>query len=214
MSLERWNDPTTAGLTRIKICGLCKAVDIEAAAAAGADAIGLVLAEGSPRRVTETLAATLASIVSHRMATISLMVNPSADEVRTRCTPWVQLHGQEDAACVAAASAIGPVIRAVPFDDTDAIRQWDADPHVTRLLIDGHRGGSGVRFDHNAFAEIAATITKPWILAGGLDPDQVAKGIEVLHPWGVDVSSGVESARGIKDPARITAFCDAARAAS
>jgi phosphoribosylanthranilate isomerase len=214
MNLDRWNDPTTTGLIRIKICGLCEAADIEAAKLAGADAIGLVLAEGSPRRVTDSLAKTLASLVSNRMTTISLMVNPSAGDVRNRCTPWIQLHGQEDANCVALAAETGPVIRAVAFDDTDAIRQWDADPHVARILIDGHRGGSGVRFDHDAFAEVAATIKTPWILAGGLDPDHVAKAIHALHPWGVDVSSGVESVRGIKDPARITAFCEAVHAAS
>lgn len=214
MSLDRWNDPRATGLTRIKICGLRQIVDVEAAAMAGADAIGLVLAEGSPRRVTESQAAALASTASDRMATISLMVDPSTQDIRGRCTPWIQLHGQEDANCVALAAENGPVIRAVPFDDTDAIRKWDADPHVARLLIDGHRGGSGLRFDHDAFVEVAGTINTPWILAGGLDPDQVAQAIETLSPWGVDVSSGVESTRGIKDPARITAFCQAAHGAS
>ncbi len=148
------------------------------------------------------------------MALITLMVNPNEQQVRSRQTDWIQLHGSEAAGLVQIAASTGPVVRAVAFDDTNAITQWDQDPNVARLLIDGHRGGSGIAFDHAAFAEVAATITTPWILAGGLTPETVGPAIECLQPWGVDVSSGVESKPGVKDAGRIAAFCNAARAAS
>ncbi len=213
MSSERWNDPGT-GPTRIKICGLRTSEDIEAAVKASADAIGLVLAEGSPRKVSEKTLSTLTDAANDRVAVISLMVDPSEQQIRQRVTDWIQLHGSEDASLVQIAAEAGPVIRAIPFDDVAAIERWDADPNVARLLIDSHRGGSGVVFDHDAFAEVASAITTPWILAGGLTPETVAAAIECLRPWGVDVSSGVESARGIKDPKRIAAFCQAVHAAN
>ena len=223
MSSQRWNDPAPGhtpghtlpqapGRTRIKICGLSESVDIEAAAEAGADAIGLVLAENSSRSISPARAAALTDAADPRLTVISLMVDPSEHQVESRSPGWIQLHGSEDAHLVQRAAELGPVIRAVPFDDIEAIGRWDADPNVARLLIDGHRGGSGIEFDHDAFAELAASIVTPWILAGGLNPDTVAAAIERLHPWGVDVSSGVESTRGLKDPKRIAAFCQAVQA--
>jgi phosphoribosylanthranilate isomerase len=213
VSSPPWNDPSP-GRVRIKICGLQTPADIEAAIESGADAIGLVLAEGSPRSVDERTLRTLAAAAGERIAAISLMVDPSESQVRRRPTDWIQLHGDEAPPLVHAAAEGGPVIRAVPFDDLAAITHWDDDPSVARLLIDSSRGGSGVAFDHAAFVDTAAALRTPWILAGGLTPDTVTAAIECLRPWAVDVSSGVESARGIKDPDRIAAFCQAARGAS
>jgi len=212
VSSHQWSS-TAPGGTRIKICGVRDTSDIEAAADAGADAIGLVLAKDSPRSITPERAATLTAAADPRLTVVRLMVDPAEPRLRRRSPGWLQLHGSESVQLVEAASQVGPVIRAVPFDDIEAINQWDADPHVARLLIDSHRGGSGVAFDHETFAEVAASLTTPWILAGGLNPDTVAAAIQHLHPWGVDVSSGVESSRGVKDPKRIAAFCQAVQAA-
>jgi phosphoribosylanthranilate isomerase len=210
---ERWNCHTP-GPVRIKICGLKTPLDVEAAVAAGADAIGLVIAEGSPREVSPDQAAALATVAADRVAVVTLMLDPLPTQLAVRAANWIQLHGQEAPSLVAEAASAGPVIKAVPHNDTEAIALWDADPNVRLLLIDSPRGGSGQPFDHAAFAPIAREIRTPWVLAGGLRPETVASAIEMLHPWGVDVSSGVEVARGVKDAGLMQEFCDAVRDAS
>ncbi len=209
----RWNS-VAPGPVRIKICGLKTAGDIEAAAEAGADAIGLVLAAGSPREVSRTQAAALRARTDSRLAVVALMVDPPPSQLAERTGDWVQLHGAEPPSLVAQAATIGPVIKAVSYEDVAAISQWDADPNVRLLLVDSPRGGSGERFDHAAFAPVARSIRTPWILAGGLTPETVALAIDTLRPWGVDVSSGVEASRGTKDAGLIRAFCAAVRDAS
>jgi phosphoribosylanthranilate isomerase len=201
------------GATRIKICGITSGEHLIIAAEAGADAIGLVQAPSSPRALTRSQAATLAAQTPGGLTPVTLLANADAATLRHRPCQWVQLHGQEDLSDATAAATGGPVIRALPFDDREAITRWDQCQALKRLLIDSPRGGSGIAFDHAAFAEFASTIRTPWILAGGLTPDTVTAAIECLRPWGVDVSSGVESSRGIKDPAMIIAFCQAVRAA-
>ncbi|MDP7070000.1 MAG: phosphoribosylanthranilate isomerase [Phycisphaerales bacterium] len=210
---HQWN-PRAAGPVRIKICGLKTAGDVESAVEAGADAIGLVLAEGSPRTVSTEQAAALAACAGERLATIALMVNPAPAQLEARPAAWLQLHGSESESLVAQAALMGPVIKAVPHRDIEAITFWDADPNVQLLLIDSPRGGSGQPFDHAALAPLAASLRTPWILAGGLTPETVGAAIQTLRPWGVDVSSGVESSRGVKDAARMRAFCEAVHAAS
>lgn len=212
MTAAAWcsGDP---GPTRIKICGIRRAEDLLAAADAGAHAIGLVLAAGSPRQVTPVQAQQFAAATPSALTPITLLVDPDEQVLQQRATPWTQLHGDESASVVEASAKTGPVIKAVPWNDPNAIAIWDACPHVTRLLIDSPHGGSGEAFDHEAFANIAATLQTPWILAGGLTPETVAAAIRTLRPWGVDVSSGVESSRGMKDPDLIAAFCGAVRAA-
>jgi len=103
------------------------------------------------------------------------------------------------------------IIKAFPFDADDC-RRWDEHPDVEILLIDGPRGGSGEPFDHAALAPLLATLEKPVIIAGGLDPETVGEVVRDLGPFGVDVSSGVESSRGVKDHDRIRGFTAAARA--
>ncbi|MDG1837952.1 MAG: phosphoribosylanthranilate isomerase [Phycisphaerales bacterium] len=209
---NRWPS-TETGPTRIKICGITTFEQIDEAAAAGADAIGLVQVAGSPREVSPTLAAELCAATPTEVTPITLLVNAAEPAVQDRPCDWVQLHGDEDGAATKQAARRGPVIRAISFENRDAILKWDRCEAVTRLLIDSHHGGSGVAFDHAAFAEFADSLRTPWILAGGLTPETVADAITCLHPWGVDVSSGVESSRGVKDLAKIAAFCEAVRTA-
>jgi len=210
---HRWVS-TETGPTRIKICGITSHEQIDQAAAAGADAIGLVQAAGSPREVSPTLAAELFAATPAEITPITLLVNATEPAVQERPCDWVQLHGDEDGAATERAAKRGPVIRAVSFEDRDAILRWDRCESVTRLLIDSPRGGSGVAFDHATFAEFADSLRTPWILAGGLTPETVTDAITCLRPWGVDVSSGVESSHGVKDLGKIAAFCEAVRAAN
>jgi phosphoribosylanthranilate isomerase len=102
----------------------------------------------------------------------------------------------------------GPVIRAVPFEEA-TVRNWDTCEGVDRLLIDSARAGSGTAFDHEALEPMLNALTTPIIVAGGLTPESIGDVIRRLRPWGVDVSSGVESAPGIKNPALIHEFCAA-----
>ena len=122
----------------------------------------------------------------------------------------MQLHGRETEEVVARAPR--PVIRGFGFD-AEEVRRWEACPHVAALLIDGPAAGSGAAFDHHALAALRTELRKPVILAGGLTPENVADAIRVVRPDAVDVSSGVESSPGVKDPERIRAFCAAVRAA-
>ncbi len=211
--MSRWNDPSP-GAVRIKICGVTEPIHIDAAAAAGADAIGLVRVPSSPRYVDAEQARSLAAHAPSSLEVITLLVDPDEDTCATRSTSWVQLHGAERPDLIKFASRSGPVIRGLSAGGPSAgmtLHEWDAYPSVSRILLDGPQGGSGRPFDHAAMAPIARELTTPWILAGGLTIDCVNEAITQLRPWGVDVSSGVESARGQKDPDLITAFCERVR---
>ena len=211
--MSHW-DTDTLGPPRIKICGLQTTLEVDAAVDAGADAIGFVLADGSPRTVSPSQARQLADHAGDRVSIVMLLADAPPEMDTIARTHWLQLHGNESNSRIRQAASVTEVIRAVPWHANAAIRELDEDPHVSRLLIDGPYGGSGMPFNHQDFAPIAESLQTPWILAGGLNPDNVGPAITALRPWGVDVSSGVESAPGIKDPARIAAFCDAVRAAS
>ncbi len=204
--------------TRIKICGVRDAETARAAAEAGADAIGLVFAEGSPRRVTLQEAAEIARAAPAFVAAVGLFVNADPrvvrDAKRSCALSAVQLHGSETERD---ADACGPgVIKAIRFDAStieDELRRWSRVKAVSAILVDGSAGGAGTAFDWSALARAQSEATKPIVLAGGLDPENVSEAIRVVRPYAVDVSSGVERERGVKDHARIAAFCAAARAA-
>jgi len=202
--------------TRIKICGITSVEAALCAVEAGADALGFVLVHGSPRHVD--VGTLLAIDEVGPLPFISLVgvfrdpdpgILPGGDASYPLSFDFVQLHGNEDETIVAAVSA--PVIRGFPFD-TKAVRRWSRCPDVCVLLVDGPDAGSGLAFDHDELGAIMPDIEKPVILAGGLDPDNVADAIRTVRPWAVDVSSGVESSPGVKDPAKIRAFCAAVRA--
>jgi phosphoribosylanthranilate isomerase len=195
---------------RIKICGLTHAEHVAAAVEADADLIGLVLWPSSPRHVSLETAVALATIARRGgLETVALVVDPD-DALLAAAAEFdrIQFHGSES--CASLAGAARPTIKGFSFD-TAAVAAWARCPNATWLLIDGPRGGGGEGFDHAAFAPLAATLTKPWLLAGGLNDASVGSVVASLRPFGVDVSSGVERSRGVKDPERIRAFCRAVR---
>jgi len=201
-----------ATLPLVKICGVRTPADLEACAAAGANAVGLVFAPGSPRELDPTEVVDLIVEMPDALEPIALFADPANDLVDAWPGAWIQLHGEETPERVTAIAAMTGhrIIKAIPFD-ADAVRAWDEHPDVEILLIDGPQGGGGMRFDHAALAAILPELAKPVIIAGGLDPEIVGDVVRNLQPFGVDVSSGVESTRGVKDHDRIRAFVAAAR---
>ncbi len=196
--------PTTA----IKICGLSTPTTVVAAVEAGASYVGFVLTAGSPRTIALADAVALARDLPSDVPPVAVFRNDERRLIDAWPFPWVQLHGEEPHAD----AALGrPVIKALPFD-ADAIAAWDDDLNVSALLIDSPTPGGGTTFDHAPLAALRPSIRSTLFLAGGLTPDNVADAVRVVRPEVVDVSSGVESSRGVKDPDRIRAFCDAVRA--
>lgn len=195
----------------VKVCGVRTAGDVTAAVAAGADAIGLVLGE-SVRRVDPELARRLVAEVPPHVLTVGVFGGvPLGDVVRLAQRSGVQavqLHGPYPPSAFARVGSL-PVrmIRATaltPGTDLEVGAHGEE-----MLLLDGAAAGSGVRWDLSLLGGVHPD--GRWILAGGLDPDNVAEAIGFARPWGVDVSSGVESRRGVKDHGRIRDFVAAAR---
>ncbi len=202
--------------TRIKICGLTREADVDAAVAAGADAVGFVLYDKSPRHVTIERAAELAARLPAFVMPVGLFVNAHRDEVDAalRAIPQMllQFHGDETPQECRAAGR--PYLRAARmaagFDLLDFASRF-SDAHA--LLLDTHvegYGGSGKVFD---WSLVPSAVPRPVVLSGGLHAGNVIQGITSLRPWAVDVSSGVESSKGIKDADSIRRFCDAVREA-
>jgi len=202
--------------TRIKICGVSRSEDVAAAVDAGADAIGLVFHPGSPRHVTLTQAVALAQALPPYVTPVGLFVNVDAATlaavVAAIPTLVLQFHGDETPAqCAAPARPFLKAARMAPgFDLLDFARRFS---EAQGLLLDAHvenYGGSGKVFD---WSLVPRGVPHRLVLSGGLHAGNVGSGIRQLRPWAVDVSSGVESARGVKDAAAIRAFCDAVREA-
>jgi len=202
--------------TRIKICGVSREIDVEAAVMAGADAIGLVFYPKSPRHVSLARATELAGAVPAFVTPVALFVNPMAADVGAVCAaiPQVllQFHGDETPAFCA--SFARPYVRAIRVstgaDLLDLARQHS---HAQALLFDAEVegfGGGGKVFD---WSLIPSDVPRPVVLSGGLHAGNVIQGIQAVRPWAVDVSSGVESSRGIKDAEKIRQFCEAVREA-
>ncbi len=200
--------------TRVKICGVKDVETAWAAADAGADAVGLVFAAGSPRRVDPDAAREIMFNLPPMVTSVGVIRDLSVDafcelEQACPCELW-QLHGREDEKT---AQACGPgVVKAIAFDAgtiASELKRWDAVDDVAALLIDSPEAGSGESIDWAALrsAMEAAEVAKPVILAGGLNPENVGEAVRVVQPWGVDVSSGVERERGVKDAELIEAFC-------
>lgn len=212
-------DGARAG-TRIKFCGMTRIEDIELACELRADWIGLVFAARSPRRLDVDRALALRAIVPPTTGVVALVMDAGRDEVAAiveRLRPdLLQFHGGEDDASCAGFGL--PFLKAIPMRDIAAAEVpglLARYPSAAGFVFDGHApgamGGSGERFDWASLAE--QRIDRPWLLAGGLDARNVAQAIRAARPWGVDVSSGIESAPGIKDPAAMRAFAEAVRAA-
>jgi phosphoribosylanthranilate isomerase len=199
----------------LKICGITRLPDALHAVEQGATAVGFVLWPRSPRAVSiERAAEIIAELPSHVMA-VGVFVNEPVDGIRaiakrTRLTA-VQLHGDEPPAYAEALD--WPVIRAVSVGDIgEASQAWSPE---TALLLDNidpvRRGGTGAVIDWSEAADLAQK--RRVVLAGGLTPANVASAIRAVRPFGVDVSSGVESAPGVKDFGKVTQFIANAREA-
>lgn len=209
--------------TRVKICGLRDAAMLDAAVQAGAAYVGLVFFEKSPRNVTLAQAAALAAMVPAGVAKVALVVN--ADDAQLDAllaqvpVDILQLHGSESLARVTALKArYGlPVMKAVGVAGPDDLAALDAYAQVADLLLVDAKppkgadlpGGNGLSFDWRLIAGRRWPV--PWMLAGGLTPANVAQAVALTGAGQVDVSSGVESAPGVKDAALIAAFCAALR---
>lgn len=196
----------------VKICGLTTGEAVEAAVAAGADAVGFVFAP-SKRQVTATRAVELSQNVTRRIPRVAVMLHPTQselDEVWSVFRPDVLQTDVEDLETlrVPVGLAVMPVIR------TGGGVGLKPDPHQlhARVLFEGAVSGVGSTADWKSAAELARTTQL--VLAGGLNVNNVADAIAAVRPFGVDVSSGVEAAPGIKDPAKIHEFVRRARAAS
>ncbi len=207
---------------RVKICGLRTVEDVAAVAAAGAAYAGFVFFAKSPRNVTLAGARELALAAPPGLAKVALTVD--ADDATLDAIvdavplDMLQLHGHESPDRVAAVRArYGlPVMKAVGVaDEGDLAAIFDYSTVADQLLIDAKPprnaalpGGNGLSFDWRLVAQ--RRWLRPWMLAGGLTPENVAEAIRLTNARQVDVSSGVESAPGVKDPARIAAFVSAA----
>lgn len=203
--------------TRVKVCGITSIEAALWAADAGADAIGFVFVRSSPRHIEPNAAAEIMCQLPPMISTVGVFVNASVDtfcDIEETCpTTYAQLHGSEDEPTV---KACAPAIKAFRYDaDTIAqeLARWDRLDDVEAILVDGSAGGEGVAADWHGLAKAMEPISKPLILAGGLTPDNVAEAIRIVRPYAVDVSSGVERERGVKDADLIERFCDAVREA-
>jgi len=200
--------------TRIKICGITRPGDALAAAEAGADAVGLVFYPQSPRYLAAERAVGIRDALPPFVQTVALFVNPDAAQVAQvigRVRPGLlQFHGDETPAFCAQfgmpyikAARVRPGVDLLeylrPFSSAAA---WLLDSHVEEY------GGVGESFDWSLAPQRRE---RPLILSGGLERGNVAEAIRLVRPWGVDVSSGVESAKGIKDAAKIAAFIEEVR---
>ena len=203
--------------TRIKFCGLTRAEDVRLAVELGVDYVGLVFAPHSKRRLSIEQACILRALVPEEIAVVALVMDNAAVDIRAiveHVQPdLLQFHGGEDDAFCAAFGM--PFIKAIAMasEDEDALARTAEFPTAYGYLLDGHgkgeQGGSGQRFD---WARVPK-LDKPVLLAGGLTSENVATAIRTARPWGVDVSSGIESAPGIKNPDRMRMFVDEARRA-
>lgn len=201
---------------RIKICGLTRLGDVRAAVDAGADAIGLVFYAKSPRYVELAQAAALARAIPPLVTIVGLFVNADPAQVRRTLAAvpihLLQFHGDEDEAyCRQFDRPFIKAARVAP--GMDLLQYAGAFPSAQAILLDAFvdgYGGGGKVFDWSLVPEGLAT---PIILSGGLDADNVADAIARVRPAAVDVSSGVEVSKGIKDAAKMRAFVAAVRAA-
>lgn len=205
--------------TRIKVCGFTTASSAHAAAAVGAEAIGVVFAP-SPRQVSVEQAVEILSGLPDEVRRVGVFVNPSLEEVAEAVgaakLDMVQLHGDESPEfCASVGMPVAKALRVGPdFDPAVAEPYRSA---ITLLLLDtyvpGVQGGTGVTFDWQALAGKLPCFV-PVAVGGGLRPDNVAEAIRVLRPFAVDVSSGVEAAPGVKDIRLVEAFVAEVRAAN
>ncbi len=201
-------------MTRIKLCGLMRPEDIRTANELKPDYIGFVFAPRSRRYVTPERAAQLKELLIPETAVAGVFVN---ETVETVCALWergvidiAQLHGSENEDYIAALRERinAPIIKAFRIETGEDVAAAERSP-ADHILLDAGSGGTGTVFDWS----LLRSIRRPYFLAGGLDPDNVRGAVESLHPYAVDVSSGIETG-GVKDPGKMRKFVAAVRGVS
>ncbi len=199
---------------KVKICGLTRKMDVTAAVQHGADALGFVFVPASKRCLTALVAAELCRPVPAFITRVGLFLDQSSEEIRSilDAVPLslLQFHGREDADFCRQFKR--PYIKAVSLDSGASIRELE-EPYsdAAGILVDSHQpgglGGTGKTLDWS----VIRAGQRPLILAGGLNPQNVATAVELIRPWAVDVSSGVELSPGIKDANAIKRFISEAK---
>lgn len=204
--------------TRIKFCGLTRAVDVACAVDLGVDMIGLVFASRSPRWLDFSSAALLRDKIPPQIKVVALVMDNPVSEIEQIISvvqpDLLQFHGAEDEKfCRQFGVGYLKAIAMGKGSGRDVVSRVVAWPSAQAVLFDGHgageAGGSGQTFD---WSRLPAQLEKPFLLAGGLDAGNVADAIRIARPWGVDVSSGIESSPGIKSHERMRKFVVAVRA--
>ncbi len=198
---------------RIKICGITNRDDAFAALEAGADALGFILYPNSKRFIPIEKAIEIVETLPPFVQTVAVTVNAMKEftnlgwRKQLKTFGIAQLHGQESPVHVKAVSKYLPVIKVFPADKALTIQPHDYP--VSAFMLDTpspEHGGTGRAFDWNLAVEFKKRTAKPLILSGGLNPENVAKAIETVQPYAVDVSSGVEASPGRKDHAKLRDF--------
>jgi phosphoribosylanthranilate isomerase len=196
--------------TRVKICGITRKIDADMCVKAGADAIGLVFYQPSPRAIATPVAREIVDNLSAFVTTVGLFVNAEKDEVaevlRTVKLDCLQFHGNEDVAYCEQFDR--PYIKAIRMtDNIDVDSMANEYASARALLLDTYvtdvPGGTGQAFN---WERVPENCSQPIILAGGLTPDNIQDAIKVAKPYAVDVSGGVELSKGIKDAGKVAKF--------
>jgi phosphoribosylanthranilate isomerase len=212
MAATRWG---IADVTAIKICGITRIEDALAAAHCGANAIGLVFYGKSPRDVTPVRAAEILRAMPPFVTSVGLFVDAPADEVAQTLAvarvDLLQFHGDETPGYCRQFGV--PYLKALRVRPGADLLQYARDYHHAKALlldafVEGLHGGTGATFD---WALIPKNLSLPVVLSGGLTPHNVTAAVKAVRPWAVDVSSGVEKSKGIKDAAKIAAFVTGVR---
>jgi phosphoribosylanthranilate isomerase len=202
--------------TKVKICGLTSVADALAAAEAGADMIGLMFYAGSPRHITVTQAAEIARALPPFVLKVGVFVNPEESQVLEAIAACglnlLQFHGDEPSEfCTQFGLMSVKALRVQNADSLAALENYATDAFLLDAYSKSGLGGTGEKFNWDLAIE-AQKFGKPIFLAGGLTPENVADAVKKVRPFAVDVSSGVESAPGKKDAAKVRAFIAAVRA--
>jgi phosphoribosylanthranilate isomerase len=201
---------------KVKICGITSVVDAQAATEAGADMIGLMFYERSPRHISLAAAAEISRAMPPFVMRVGVFVNPPEDLVLRAIAECglslLQFHGEETPEFCTQFGVMS--MKAFRIRDAGSLATLPAYP-TDAWLLDAFSpaayGGTGAKFNWDLALE-AQQLGRPIFLAGGLTPETVAEAVRIVHPFGVDVSSGVESSPGKKDPAKVRAFIEAAKA--
>ena len=203
---------------KIKICGITSAADAEVAVNAGAHALGFMFFEGSRRNISFETARTIIAGLPPFVAKVGVFVNAQRDDIKRAIEKTgidtLQFHGEEPPeACRDFGVKVIKAFRIQGKDMLALMPRYDVDAWLLDSFVAGARGGTGVTFNWD-LAVHAASLGTPIILAGGLNPGNVTHAVEKVQPYGIDVSSGVESAPGKKDAVLVNAFIENARKAN